>query len=147
MFLLPPWLNWSNSLRRECIDRRWRIDIGGLYILISAIVFVGPRNPLAKSPRSQRGSWDLFCEDVLYLSKDFWKCTITLDKVRGSKTRLPSILDSELWPSHVAVRTIYTWFFWKMHRYQSIKTLGDGTYGSVVLARNQENGETVAIKK
>lgn len=34
-----------------------------------------------------------------------------------------------------------------MHRYQSIKTLGDGTYGSVVLARNQENGETVAIKK
>ncbi|KXJ29029.1 serine/threonine-protein kinase MAK [Exaiptasia diaphana] len=34
-----------------------------------------------------------------------------------------------------------------MHRYQSIKQLGDGTYGSVVLAKNQETGETVAIKK
>lgn len=53
--------------------------------------------------------------------------------------------------------TIYTSMFLKwytlksraeeMHRYQNIKNLGDGTYGSVVLARNQENGETVAIKK
>ena len=34
-----------------------------------------------------------------------------------------------------------------MHRYNILKTLGDGTYGSVVQARNMENGETVAIKK
>lgn len=34
-----------------------------------------------------------------------------------------------------------------MNRYQSIKQLGDGTYGSVVLARNYDTGETVAIKK
>ncbi|KAL9981209.1 hypothetical protein ACROYT_G009882 [Oculina patagonica] len=34
-----------------------------------------------------------------------------------------------------------------MKRYQSMKQLGDGTYGSVALARNVETGETVAIKK
>lgn len=33
-----------------------------------------------------------------------------------------------------------------MKRYQNLKTLGDGTYGSVVLARNHDTGETVAIK-
>lgn len=33
-----------------------------------------------------------------------------------------------------------------MNRYATTKQLGDGTYGSVVLARNKENGETVAIK-
>ncbi|KAJ7377270.1 hypothetical protein OS493_030081 [Desmophyllum pertusum] len=34
-----------------------------------------------------------------------------------------------------------------MNRYQNMKQLGDGTYGSVVLAKNRETGETVAIKK
>ncbi|EDO41147.1 predicted protein, partial [Nematostella vectensis] len=34
-----------------------------------------------------------------------------------------------------------------MKRYQSIKQLGDGTYGSVELAKNIQTGETVAIKK
>ncbi|XP_020622364.1 serine/threonine-protein kinase ICK-like [Orbicella faveolata] len=34
-----------------------------------------------------------------------------------------------------------------MKRYQNVKQLGDGTYGSVALARNIETGETVAIKK
>ncbi|EDO27671.1 predicted protein, partial [Nematostella vectensis] len=33
-----------------------------------------------------------------------------------------------------------------MKRYQSIKQLGDGTYGSVELAKNIQTGETVAIK-
>lgn len=33
-----------------------------------------------------------------------------------------------------------------MHRYKIIRSLGDGTYGSVVEAKNQKN-ETVAIKK
>jgi serine/threonine protein kinase len=37
--------------------------------------------------------------------------------------------------------------FVKMKRYQNVKQLGDGTYGSVALARNIETGETVAIKK
>ena len=36
--------------------------------------------------------------------------------------------------------------FAEMKRYQNLKTLGDGTYGSVVLARNHDTGETVAIK-
>eukprot|EP00056_Hartaetosiga_gracilis_P001389 m.44680 g.44680 ORF g.44680 m.44680 type:complete len:102 (-) comp10615_c1_seq1:688-993(-) len=34
-----------------------------------------------------------------------------------------------------------------MHRYAVSKTLGDGTYGSVLLARNKESGEMLAIKK
>ena len=34
-----------------------------------------------------------------------------------------------------------------MRRYNMIKELGDGTYGSVSLARAVENGELVAIKK
>lgn len=34
-----------------------------------------------------------------------------------------------------------------MKRYQTLKDLGDGTYGSVSLARNRETGETVAVKK
>ncbi|CAB3997627.1 serine threonine- kinase MAK-like [Paramuricea clavata] len=34
-----------------------------------------------------------------------------------------------------------------MKRYQTIKNLGDGTYGSVTLARNCETGENVAIKR
>ena len=34
-----------------------------------------------------------------------------------------------------------------MHRYKTMKQLGDGTYGSVVLAKAQDSGETVAIKK
>ncbi|KAM4041560.1 serine/threonine-protein kinase ICK isoform 2-T3 [Anomaloglossus baeobatrachus] len=34
-----------------------------------------------------------------------------------------------------------------MNRYTSIKQLGDGTYGSVLLARTTESGELVAIKK
>eukprot|EP00043_Microstomoeca_roanoka_P005020 m.53168 g.53168 ORF g.53168 m.53168 type:complete len:548 (-) comp12768_c0_seq1:308-1951(-) len=34
-----------------------------------------------------------------------------------------------------------------MQRYDISKTLGDGTYGSVLLAKNKQNGETVAIKK
>ena len=38
---------------------------------------------------------------------------------------------------------------WKtvMNRYQFIKQLGDGTYGSVMLATTVETGEKVAIKK
>ena len=34
-----------------------------------------------------------------------------------------------------------------MRRYKVIKELGDGTYGSVSLARRFENGELVAIKR
>ena len=34
-----------------------------------------------------------------------------------------------------------------MHRYKQMKTLGDGTYGSVVLGKANDTGETVAIKK
>ncbi|EGD78545.1 CMGC/RCK/MAK protein kinase [Salpingoeca rosetta] len=34
-----------------------------------------------------------------------------------------------------------------MNRYDISKTLGDGTYGSVLLAKNKQTGETVAIKK
>ncbi|XP_073445259.1 serine/threonine-protein kinase ICK isoform X2 [Dendrobates tinctorius] len=34
-----------------------------------------------------------------------------------------------------------------MNRYTTIKQLGDGTYGSVLLARTTESGELVAIKK
>lgn len=33
-----------------------------------------------------------------------------------------------------------------MNRYLHVKPLGDGTYGSVTLARNKETGEEVAIK-
>ncbi|KAM9848223.1 serine/threonine-protein kinase ICK-like [Aulostomus maculatus] len=34
-----------------------------------------------------------------------------------------------------------------MNRYTTIRQLGDGTYGSVILGRNLESGELVAIKK
>jgi serine/threonine protein kinase len=34
-----------------------------------------------------------------------------------------------------------------MERYKITKTLGDGTYGSVVLATNLQSREEVAIKK
>ncbi|XP_078011449.1 serine/threonine-protein kinase ICK isoform X2 [Phascolarctos cinereus] len=34
-----------------------------------------------------------------------------------------------------------------MHRYTTIKQLGDGTYGSVLLGRSIESGELIAIKK
>ena len=34
-----------------------------------------------------------------------------------------------------------------MDRYKIIKTVGDGTYGSVVKAVNKKTGEVVAIKK
>ncbi|XP_077438964.1 serine/threonine-protein kinase ICK-like isoform X1 [Vanacampus margaritifer] len=34
-----------------------------------------------------------------------------------------------------------------MNRYSTLKQLGDGTYGSVILGRNLESGELVAIKK
>ncbi|XP_077468565.1 serine/threonine-protein kinase MAK-like isoform X1 [Stigmatopora argus] len=34
-----------------------------------------------------------------------------------------------------------------MNRYSNLKQLGDGTYGSVILGRNLESGELVAIKK
>lgn len=34
-----------------------------------------------------------------------------------------------------------------MNRYQIFKQLGDGTYGSVLLAKSIENQESVAIKK
>lgn len=34
-----------------------------------------------------------------------------------------------------------------MNRYTTIKQLGDGTYGSVLLARSTESGELVAVKK
>ncbi len=34
-----------------------------------------------------------------------------------------------------------------MQRYASIKLLGDGTYGSVSLAKTKDTGELVAIKK
>lgn len=35
----------------------------------------------------------------------------------------------------------------KMNRYDISKTLGDGTYGSVLLGKNKQTGETVAIKR
>ena len=34
-----------------------------------------------------------------------------------------------------------------MHRYKMMKQLGDGTYGSVALAKATDTGETVAIKR
>jgi len=34
-----------------------------------------------------------------------------------------------------------------MNRYSLTKQLGDGTYGSVMLATDTDTGETVAIKK
>ena len=34
-----------------------------------------------------------------------------------------------------------------MEKYKVAKTIGDGTYGSVVKAYNRETGEVVAIKK
>lgn len=34
-----------------------------------------------------------------------------------------------------------------MQRYKVIKQLGDGTYGSVSLAKTTDTGELVAIKK
>lgn len=34
-----------------------------------------------------------------------------------------------------------------MEKYSIIKTIGDGTYGSVVKAVNKKTGEMVAIKK
>lgn len=52
------------------------------------------------------------------------------------------------WPVHiwrfdeVVVMTVTG-----MHRYKQMKTLGDGTYGSVVLGKAYDTGETVAIKK
>ena len=33
-----------------------------------------------------------------------------------------------------------------MHRYKMLKQLGDGTYGSVSLAKTTDTGELVAIK-
>ncbi|XP_076601679.1 serine/threonine-protein kinase MAK-like isoform X1 [Chaetodon auriga] len=36
---------------------------------------------------------------------------------------------------------------WTMNRYTSLKQLGDGTYGSVLLAKSNETGELVAIKR
>ena len=34
-----------------------------------------------------------------------------------------------------------------MNRYNVVKVLGDGTYGSVILCTNSETGEKVAVKK
>ena len=34
-----------------------------------------------------------------------------------------------------------------MNRYTTIRQLGDGTYGSVLLGRSIESGELIAIKK
>ena len=34
-----------------------------------------------------------------------------------------------------------------MDKYRGAKTIGDGTYGSVLKAINKQNGEIVAIKK
>ncbi len=34
-----------------------------------------------------------------------------------------------------------------MDKYQQLKTIGDGTYGSVIKATNKRTGEIVAIKK
>ncbi|CAG5896437.1 unnamed protein product [Menidia menidia] len=36
---------------------------------------------------------------------------------------------------------------WTMNRYTMLKQLGDGTYGSVLLAKSNETGELVAIKR
>ena len=43
---------------------------------------------------------------------------------------------------------IYAACKWRaMRRYKVIKELGDGTYGTVSLARAADNGELVAVKK
>ena len=34
-----------------------------------------------------------------------------------------------------------------MDKYSTVKTIGDGTYGSVIKAMNRRTGEIVAIKK
>ncbi|KAG7220915.1 hypothetical protein INR49_017765 [Caranx melampygus] len=36
---------------------------------------------------------------------------------------------------------------WRMNRYTTLKQLGDGTYGSVLLGKSNETGELVAIKR
>lgn len=36
---------------------------------------------------------------------------------------------------------------WTMNRYTTLKQLGDGTYGSVLLGKSNETGELVAIKR
>lgn len=36
---------------------------------------------------------------------------------------------------------------WTMNRYTTLKQLGDGTYGSVLLGKSNESGELVAIKR
>lgn len=36
---------------------------------------------------------------------------------------------------------------WKMNRYTTLKQLGDGTYGSVLMGKSNESGELVAIKR
>ena len=35
----------------------------------------------------------------------------------------------------------------RMNRYTTLKQLGDGTYGSVLMGKSNENGELVAIKR
>ncbi|XP_045407754.1 uncharacterized protein LOC123638277 isoform X2 [Lemur catta] len=37
--------------------------------------------------------------------------------------------------------------FSKMNRYTTMRQLGDGTYGSVLMGKNNESGELVAIKR
>lgn len=36
---------------------------------------------------------------------------------------------------------------WTINRYTTLKKLGDGTYGSVLLGKSSETGELVAIKR
>lgn len=36
---------------------------------------------------------------------------------------------------------------WTINRYTTLKQLGDGTYGSVLLGKSNETGEVVAIKR
>ena len=36
---------------------------------------------------------------------------------------------------------------WTMNRYTTLRQLGDGTYGSVLLGKSNDTGEMVAIKR
>ena len=50
-------------------------------------------------------------------------------------------------PYNISSETACEWGSCDMRRYKVIKELGDGTYGSVSLARAVDSGDLVAVKK
>lgn len=47
----------------------------------------------------------------------------------------------------VHLSVLFHWVRVKMNRYTTLKQLGDGTYGSVLMGKRNESGELVAIKR